>query len=120
MAAAAAAAAAEAERQAHLARCQVVLSQDPRGSVDNMQTFASCVEFVHPQSGPATVGDKILWGSIGAVILICMIVGVVKMCWENGSDIAAVLAGVFLGALVGVLLSGLIYGAVALTQFLLS
>ena len=124
MAAAAAVMAQQAADEAHRARCQVVLDHDPRGSVQDMQAFGSCVAFVYPESGPATRGDKILYGSAGLVFAICIIVGAVWMGRLHDDDLGDMVIGGLIGALFGAIAGGciaaLVLGAAALVQFLLS
>ena len=120
MAAVAEAAAQQAADEAHRARCAVIFEHDPRGSVQNMQSFASCVEFVHPVSGPTTLADKVLFSSLGTVVLVCIIVGAIKMCRSEGVEMLSILFGAFAGCIVGAVIAGVIFCFAALGQYLLS
>lgn len=121
MAAAAAAAAQQAADEARRARCEVVLTRDPRGNIADMQQFASCVENNYPEASTITHADKIEIGAAGALVFVAMIVGAIRLGFEDRRlDLLGVLMGSFMGLLVGAAIGLVCWGFFSLVAFLIS
>lgn len=106
----------QAANEAHRERCKIEIREydAQTASVGQMQSYASCVEFVYPTY---TAEDAIAWKFVVAALLLCTIVGAVIGAVR---DSLGVLYGFLMGAVAGFLVFLAGFGIVAGVLFLFS
>lgn len=120
----AAANAARAEREAHEAKCRVIIGQfdSKSAGVSEAQQYASCVQYVYPVKSdepPSLLLKACVFGLIVSII-IGMVVAVFRIANGRDSSLGDYIAFGALGAMVGAFIFGAILGLCAGISFLIS
>ena len=104
-------AAQQARKEAHQAKCKIVLAQfdSKTGSIDQAREYSECVQFMYPSddNDPAPMSVKISIACILIFAIAGMIIGAMHMRDDEPIDMLfAGLGGLIIGGCVGALVVG--------------